>query len=1296
MPRWVDCCAIFRCWRKTFPVIELLEVGGDSAARWSSRVKSINNNGGQYGWSLAVTASSKPPLPVNLHFDPASPGLEKDQPWTEVRPAPRSHFQPSPLLRNNMVKVKEDCEQSSGGQPGNQQSNNNNNSSNPRSHHHGTDHEGKIPRSGTSNLATQHFHYHWSYPTAGPIPTGQATFHFGPGFEPQTAPNQHVVYFHVNPGVTVSFQMGDNVQTIKGPMTVPMVSTNSSPPIAMPVQVPHGHVVQQIVDESGTLRHVILSPQHPPLLPLPQHFGAGNPSGSNQPQGFYPGAMPHGYHSFSPLPAGVLGHGPPQGHSPPPHSFHKDERSQKQYNKLKKKLEAKQLREHPLNTTPPLSPRKELNGNSRKGVSSVGTSEDGEESSSLQDEEEDVNLLTELLGNINVPQVSEVMSRTALVQWSAPKVDNPQGLNYEVLLSDRCKEGKYKSIYSGAALSCRIEDLKPGTEYLVCVSARLDNVVGCASEPTLFTTPPCKPDPPPAPKLSGRNRHSLTLKWLAAKDNGSPIERYIIESELNGNWTEISQSKNKQTVISKLQPATSYTFRIAAINQFGKSDYSPSVEYHTCDSPPPQPLPVTLTHSTPTTLTLQWQARPQDDEFTLQMEDPDSDHGYLAAYSGKETSYTCHGLKKNSLYKFRLKSQNEDGVSRWSEEAFFSTLPGRPGPPGRPQQDGKMHGQRCKLKWEPPYDKGGSTITNYTLEISKIKDGAEFKTAYRGALPACTIERLEPGSKHSVRVCCEGPGGVSDFSEVAIITTDPICPGQCQPPRLHGKPKPHSIHIKWNYPESDGGSPITEMEVAMCKRVEGNEELVTAYKGKETECIVNDLCPAQNYALTVRAINKVGRGPWSNPLKVTSGNSTPSRPSAPNLSLSPGAVSCSWTAPDHNGSPITQYILQMTTPPCENYTSVFSGLSTQCDVKLVPPATLCVFRLQAVNSLGSSSWSELSTIMTSPSSPGSVTGLKSTATPTSISLSWGLPVSNGDPVTHYIVDTGDSSTTVTETNCVIENLSPATTYRIRVRGVNGVGPGSVSSLRVSTLPLPPQPPQLSCTTVGHNYLKLRWGLPNSNVNNYTFTVAMTSPSSRRTVVYEGTNTICKVSRLQEQTSYNFTITSANTTGKGPESEVYTFTTCIAPPPYVKGLKATNVSHRSCTVEWAPLRPQGNDSIEYTVQCARLREQVFKQVYHGRDPHCDVKDLDAGAEYLFRVCAVRQSPKGPVEGSYCQNINVSTPPIHHENPPQHCVRTHNHQAGGNRPLTDQQWAGIILSVFIVLAVLVAIIIAHSIY
>lgn len=45
-----------------------------------------------------------------------------------------------------------------------------------------------------------------------------------------------------------------------GPVTVPMVSQSGSPSIPMPVQVPPGHLMQQVVDENGTLRHVILSP----------------------------------------------------------------------------------------------------------------------------------------------------------------------------------------------------------------------------------------------------------------------------------------------------------------------------------------------------------------------------------------------------------------------------------------------------------------------------------------------------------------------------------------------------------------------------------------------------------------------------------------------------------------------------------------------------------------------------------------------------------------------------------------------------------------------------------------------------------------------------------------------------------------------------------------------------------------------------------------------------------------------------------------------------------------------------
>lgn len=71
-------------------------------------------------------------------------------------------------------------------------------------------------------------------------------------------------------------------------------------------------------------------------------------------------------------------------------------------------------------------------------------------------------------------QVTELTSRSALLQWSPPErfseASTLEGkgsecdfseadLRYEVLLSDKGKEGKYKSIYSGISLSCRYETI---------------------------------------------------------------------------------------------------------------------------------------------------------------------------------------------------------------------------------------------------------------------------------------------------------------------------------------------------------------------------------------------------------------------------------------------------------------------------------------------------------------------------------------------------------------------------------------------------------------------------------------------------------------------------------------------------------------------------------------------------------------------------------------------------------------------------------------------------------------------
>lgn len=49
--------------------------------------------------------------------------------------------------------------------------------------------------------------------------------------------------------------------SILGPATVRMV-TSGPPPAALPLHVPPGHQIHQIVDEYGALKHLVLSPQN--------------------------------------------------------------------------------------------------------------------------------------------------------------------------------------------------------------------------------------------------------------------------------------------------------------------------------------------------------------------------------------------------------------------------------------------------------------------------------------------------------------------------------------------------------------------------------------------------------------------------------------------------------------------------------------------------------------------------------------------------------------------------------------------------------------------------------------------------------------------------------------------------------------------------------------------------------------------------------------------------------------------------------------------------------------------------
>uniref|UniRef100_A0A1I7XWB0 Fibronectin type-III domain-containing protein n=1 Tax=Heterorhabditis bacteriophora TaxID=37862 RepID=A0A1I7XWB0_HETBA len=118
------------------------------------------------------------------------------------------------------------------------------------------------------------------FPRPAALPTcgGPATHPCGPAHNgvalpawvhptPPGAPND--LFVHIQMGETLSILVGNEVQHITGPATVRMVGESGISPSALPIHVPPGHMIHQIVDEQGigSARVAASPPLGPPFHP---------------------------------------------------------------------------------------------------------------------------------------------------------------------------------------------------------------------------------------------------------------------------------------------------------------------------------------------------------------------------------------------------------------------------------------------------------------------------------------------------------------------------------------------------------------------------------------------------------------------------------------------------------------------------------------------------------------------------------------------------------------------------------------------------------------------------------------------------------------------------------------------------------------------------------------------------------------------------------------------------------------------------------------------------------------------
>ncbi|WP_306233106.1 Ig-like domain-containing protein [Agrococcus beijingensis] len=218
-----------------------------------------------------------------------------------------------------------------------------------------------------------------------------------------------------------------------------------------------------------------------------------------------------------------------------------------------------------------------------------------------------------------------------------------------------------------------------------------------------------------------------------------------------------------------------------------------------------------------------------------------------------------------------------------------------------------------------------------------------------------------------------------------------------------------------------------------------------------------------------------------------------------------------------------------------------------------------------------------------------------------VTLEWAAPLSNGAPITGYLVQSADGSASqqCPSTTCAIEGLQNNVTYTFHVTAQNEVGDSDASPASADARPdVRPEAPPAPTATRGDTQLDIAWAPAVSNgspVTNYILEISP-APASGTIMVETGTATSYTWTGLANGTAYSFRVRAENL---APEPGDWS-TSSRAETPAGRPFPVTGVTSSvdrsiprevQMSVSWAAANGNGAEVTTYTVTPSRGQAQT---------------------------------------------------------------------------------------------------------
>uniref|UniRef100_A0A6Q2ZJC6 Sidekick cell adhesion molecule 1a n=1 Tax=Esox lucius TaxID=8010 RepID=A0A6Q2ZJC6_ESOLU len=777
--------------------------------------------------------------------------------------------------------------------------------------------------------------------------------------------------------------------------------------------------------------------------------------------------------------------------------------------------------------------------------------------------------------------------------------------------------------------------------------------------------------------LNDSDSRSVLLSWVRPFDGNSPLLRYILElSENNSPWkvymSELEPAVT-QVSVGGLTPARTYQFRLCAVNQVGRGQYSSETQRLMLREEAPSAPPKNIVASGRTNQSIMLNGLLRGYVLRYRLAGLPGDYQEKNITSPETNYCLLSDLIIWTQYQIQLAAYTAAGLGEYSTAVNEYTLQGVPTAPPQNVEVTAVNSSALRFTWNPPpqqfinginqgykllvwpeHSPGDVTVVTITPDYPGARLGGfivglrKFTWYFGSALCFTTPGDGPKSSPTLVQTHEDEPGPVGHLSFTEILDT--------------------SLRVSWAEPNDRNGI-ITGYVIMWC--VSGSEVNVSCEErllsNSTLHYKVTGLTSMTSYTLKVAAMTAAGRGVVT--ISTISSGVPPELPGAPsNLvisNISPRSATLKFLPGSDGKTPISKWIVEGQVSKGESeeeWRVLYERENREKDVNMLEipdllPFTQYRFRMRQVNIVGSSPSSApsrmIQTLQAAPDTPPKNLTLV-TATQTRLSLRWApLPASeyNGSPETigyrvcarraygrgeerlEEVVGGEVSGVGGQNREVILEGLAEWTEYHIKVQAFNSIGAGPWSNtLTAHTKESVPSgsPVNVSAEAMSSTQLLVTWSpVPdmqrNGPILGYKVNYSVKDsgePPSVRSVPGERSSSVL-LGDLLKYTLYEVRVIAYTALGDGPPSPPCRhWTKDDVPGPPVR-LLFSEVGLTSVKVVWQP--PQHPNGVIMGYQIAYRLDSAdpmrFTTVEVGSTARqFTVSGLTGDQAYVFKVTA----------------------------------------------------------------------------